>query len=143
MREKSNNNIIDSLQVLVSSGSLLYPWKAMELILRKQERAGFEGLNTELPKLPVLFLLGASLGCSSPRAPLDRWEPAKIFHPCQIWVLPAPIPNLDVGDVIPRQLSPRCLQPSPDFGPRHRSERSRKEPREVQARSKQRDLVPN
>lgn len=70
-------------------------------------------------------------------------EPARIFHPPQIWVLPAPIPSLDVRDVIPRQLSRRCLQPSLDFGPRHRSESSSKEPKEVQARSEQRDLVPN
>lgn len=46
-------------------------------------------------------------------------------------------PFLDVGEVIPRQPSPRCSQPSPGLGPRHRSESGRKEPREVQARSKQ------
>lgn len=86
----------------------------------------------------LLLFLEASLGCSWPRVPLDHWEPAKIFHPLQIWVLPAPIPSLDVRDAILR-----CLQPSLDFGPRHRSESSSKEPREVQARSKQRDFVPN
>lgn len=113
----------------------------MDIDFREIGKSKLEGLNVALSKL--LFFLEESLAFSCPRVPLDHWEPTQIFHPLQIWVLPAPIPSLDVRDVIPRQLSPRCLQPSLDFGPRHRSESSSKEPREVQARSKQRDFVPN
>lgn len=57
--EKSNNNIIYSLQV--PAGEQWEPALSLEsngiLILGEEERAGFEGLNVGLPKLPVLFLL--------------------------------------------------------------------------------------